>query len=394
MKILWIMGECPLPANTGGRIGIWQRIVHLSKNNEIYLNVTIDKPEETAAAGEILKYCKKVDFFPRRKKTLLFLAKCLFVPFPAISRWNQDMTENIRDTCRDNQVDYIIVDSPVMIDVLPNEIKKNYKVVLNQHNIDHLAIKSLAASARAPMKKLVYYYVAAQMKRYEEKMYSSDFVDLYTFVSSKDMEYFARTYQKRNLYLLPVGANIDEMPVENNSNNIMFIGKMSYPPNIEGVRWFVNNCWDWIRQSVPDAQLYIVGKEPDAEIIKACAERPGVHVTGTVPSVKEYYRKASLIIIPLFNGGGVKVKLLEALGYGKLVVSTSKGVEGTDFKHNEHLIVEEEKRKFAEYCIDILKTPEKYESMRKAALDKMRKQYSWDELMRNFENYLREGLIR
>lgn len=392
MKLIWITAECPYPANTGGRIGVWQRIIQLSKNNDIFLYTIIDDERERESETELLKFCRDVHFFPRNSKTPLFFLKCLFVPFPAANRWNKDMKREIDSRCENEKVDFIIVDFPQMAGVLSENVRKKQRIILNQHNIEHLVLKSLAVSFHHPIKRMIYSFVAAQMSRYEKRLYNKDFISLYTFVSSSDLDYFSKTYKKSNTYLMPVGANIEELPVENKSKDIVFIGKMSYPPNIEGVMWFLTHCWNRIMENVSDAHFYIVGKKPTEELVSACAEIPGVIVTGTVPSVEDYYKKASVVIIPLLNGGGVKVKLLEALGYGKLVVSTSKGVEGTIFNNKEYLVVEDDPDQFAEYCIEILNDPEKYEAIRKAALQKMREDYSWEGIVSSFEKYLRNEL--
>lgn len=388
MKILWITAECPYPANTGGRIGIWKRITELSKNNDIYLYSIIDDENEKNMKNEMLRYCKEVHFFPRRNKTLLFLFSCLFYPFPAVSRWNKNLKRDITTRCNEEKIDYVIVDFPQMVGVLSQSVRKSQRIILNQHNNEYVTLRSQARSLKSPIKKAIFYFTAFQMKYYEKSIYNKDFVKLYTFVSSEDMDYFTKAYKKTNTYLLPVGAEVDDQITQNDEKNIMFVGKMSYPPNVEGVKWFLDNCWDKIREKINGANLFIVGKEPSVEVVNSCAGRKGVHLTGTVPSVDEYYHKASLVIIPLLNGGGVKVKLLEALGHGKIVISTSKGVEGTDFKHNIHLFVEDEPEKFAQYCIDILDNPEKYDMIRKTAYQKIKDQYTWDKIIEKFEKLL------
>lgn len=388
MKIIWIINDCPYPANTGGRIAIWKRIEYMAKRNEIYLYTIIDDKQDRNGRDEMLKYCKEVRFYERRKVTPLFLLSCLFAPYPAISRWNRQMKQDIQRKYREEKIDYIIVDFPQMLGVLPGEVRNTGKIILHQHNMEYKVAGDIAKTIKNPVLKCIHSYSAARLKAYERSCYKQDYIWLYTFVSESDMEAFSRQYKKTNLYLMPIGADLNVLPVQAAAKNIVFIGKMSYEPNIEGALWFIENCWADVKRQVPEAALYFVGKDPADKIIKAAAGRTDVYVTGTVPSVEEYYQKAALVIVPLRTGGGVKVKLLEALGYGKIVVSTSKGIEGTSFQPQIDVAIADEPADFVHCCVDILTDPQKYEMMRQNAMDKIQNQYSWEAIVSNFENLL------
>ena len=92
-----------------------------------------------------------------------------------------------------------------------------------------------------------------------------------------------------------------------------------------------------------------------------------------------------MVVVPIFSGGGVKVKLLEALGYGKIVVTTKKGIEGTKFKNKKHLIATENSNVFAKECISIMNNPKKYEVMQKNVIQLMTEEYSWKSIINAFE---------
>lgn len=98
------------------------------------------------------------------------------------------------------------------------------------------------------------------------------------------------------------------------------------------------------------------------------------------------------MVVPVKNGGRVKVKLLEALGYGSLVISTSNGIKGTDFVPNEHLLIANIPEKYIEYCIEAINNPERFLNIRNTALKKMKNEYSWKTIVRNYENNLIEIL--
>lgn len=100
--------------------------------------------------------------------------------------------------------------------------------------------------------------------------------------------------------------------------------------------------------------------------------------------MRDYYEKASVVVVPLSHGGGVKVKVLEALGYGKLVVSTSKGIEGTDFVSNVDLVVADDAKEMVSKVKDALMNPERLKTIREHGCKKVYEIYSWTTIVNNF----------
>lgn len=105
---------------------------------------------------------------------------------------------------------------------------------------------------------------------------------------------------------------------------ILFVGSLFYA-NVEGIRWFCENVMPFI-----DCKLEIVGKGMEA--LKGELESEKIEVIGTVDSVREYYLNADLVVLPIFSGGGMKVKTAEALMYGKRLVATEEAIEGYEFR--------------------------------------------------------------
>lgn len=389
MKLIWITPESPFPANTGGRIGIWKRLLYLSKRNDIYLYSIIDKPDEMQYKNDILKVCKEVRMYPRYTFFKIKTA-CFFYPYPAISRWNRDMQRDIHLKCEKLKPDFVVVDFPQMYGVLDEEVRNKYKIVLNQHNIESETLLEIGKTTQNIFKRLIYQFVGKQMEKYEHNIYLNRDVCLYTFVSIHDKEKFEKKYNIHNTYLIPVGTEIEKYPLLVNSSSAMFVGKMSYLPNELGAKWLLNSIWDAVSKECKNAKLYLVGKDSDTVLIKEAAAFDNVIVTGEVDSIDEYYKKCNVVLIPIFSGGGVKVKLLEAMGHGKLVVSTTKGLEGTDFKPMIHILTADNEEQFIKLCIAALNSPENFERIRKNSYEKVIREYSWEIIINDFEKKLFE----
>jgi glycosyltransferase involved in cell wall biosynthesis len=134
---------------------------------------------------------------------------------------------------------------------------------------------------------------------------------------------------------------------------LLFIGKLDYHPNVDAVLFFCQTIFPLIRQVEPRAHLYIVGRDPPAEI-RALHTGTDVVVTGTVPDTTPYFNAAGIVIVPLRTGGGTRVKILEAFAHRKAVVSTTIGCEGLAVEQGVHLYQADTPRDFAARCVALM----------------------------------------
>jgi glycosyltransferase involved in cell wall biosynthesis len=126
---------------------------------------------------------------------------------------------------------------------------------------------------------------------------------------------------------------------------LLFTGTMSYEPNIEAVEYCASLILPAIRQEIPHARLHIVGADPNERVRRLACESVIVH--GRVPDMRPYYQRAQVAVVPLGQGGGTRLKVLEAAACGKAIVTTPIGVEGLDFHPGEDLLVADGAAEFA-----------------------------------------------
>lgn len=393
MKLVWLTAECPFPPNSGGRNVMWNKIKLMSKTNEIYLFSIIDSPEENIYKSDLEKYCKEVHLYTR-SKSLGTILKCIRYPFPFVSRWSIAMKNDIDIICDSMDIDYIMVEFPQMIGNLSDQAIARHNVILNQHNIEHLAFRDTAKGIANVLKKLVFNLTAWQMECYESDLYKSNKVFMYTFVSSADKKYFEEKYRVKETVLLPIGTELRESLCAKNQHNVVFVAKMSYAPNDTAAKWLLNNVWPLVKEEVVDARLYLVGKDPGQDLRELAERTQDCFVTGAVDSVEKYYDIANIVVVPILTGGGVKVKLIEALGRKKLVVTTVKGLEGTDFLPQEHVLASNNAKEFAGMCINGLLHYDEYLDMRLRAFNLVDSKYSWTGIIARFNDDLERRIVR
>ena len=390
MNFVVLSPEIPVPANTGGRICVYERLRYLSESNNVYFFSVTDTIVGDSVKMALGAMCKEVHFYNRssfihRISSMLNLWKG---PYACVSRTFYKMKKDIERCCHVNSIDYIIVEFPQMLGNISANLFTANNVILELHNIEYVTLKNLAESVSGYFKKTIYRIESNRLKKWEDSFYTQP-ISLFTFVSSEDKSFFESVYPHKNTYHSPIGANYS--PIQSDISkgyNIMFFGKMAYPANAEAAKWFAEEVFPRVQENIADACFYIVGKDPQDYLYELPQNNDHVILTGTVENVKPYYEKTSVVVVPLFHGGGVKVKVLEAMGVGKLVVSTTKGIEGTAFESGVNLLCADNAKDMAQILIDILKHPQRYEKIRLQALDTIKKQYTWKAIVDRFIFYI------
>lgn len=366
-----------------------KRLEQIAKTDSIFLFYPYDEDSELQYVDEFKKYCIEVHPYSRKKNRKYALINLLKFPYTVGSRNIAHMKKDIEICIRENQIDLINVEFPHMcVNIL--KINTCIPIILNEHNIEWQVYQNISKSQRNLIKKLIYSVDAFRLKSYERNVKKHLNFSKVTFVSVDDMKFSIenKLYSKEQSVLIPIGAdvrNIAETTVHE-GKIIIFVGKMSYGPNIEAVKWFVKSIMPIICNKIPNLCFYIVGKEPTKEVMRLSSD--SVVVTGMVESISKYYDIADLVVLPLKNGGGVKVKLLEAISYKKPIVATSIGVEGTEYAYNETIPISDDNVEFAEYCIDMLNGGF-YDEMEKAYNIFISK-YTWENIGIKYRTQLRD----
>lgn len=176
--------------------------------------------------------------------------------------------------------------------------------------------------------------------------------------------------------------------------DLVFVGKMGWPPNVDGAQWFVQSVLPLIREQRPECRLALVGQLPEEGIISLGQNYPNVTVTGTVDDVRPWLWGASAAIVPLRIGGGIRIKIYEAMAAGTPLVSTTIGAEGLPVEPSEHLLLADDPRAFAEACLRILNDREAARRMAARAHLFVRERVSWDHTAREVEELISQNGFR
>ncbi|MGY8679162.1 glycosyltransferase family 4 protein [Bradyrhizobium sp. UFLA05-153] len=176
-----------------------------------------------------------------------------------------------------------------------------------------------------------------------------------TFVCSElDRRYLAKLGMGERVQSVPNALPIpQEVPSQPGEPTVLYLGNYEYPPNVLAAERLISNIWPKIASRQPEARLVIAGNRPD--LIPAFSRKvPNVEYTGIVDDLSLLYRRSRVICCPITIAGGTRVKLVEAAGYGKPMVSTAIGAEGLGMTDNEEILIRDSDDDIANACVQLL----------------------------------------
>ena len=216
--------------------------------------------------------------------------------------------------------------------------------------------------------------------------------DVVTTVAEADAARLRALARGARIEVVPNGVDADRFitgsAAEQNEERIVFVGAMSYAPNIAAVQYFARQVLPLIRSDRPNAEFVIVGRDP-APSVQALAG-DGVQVTGGVDDVRPYMEEAAVVVVPMQSGSGIKNKVLEALAMERAVVATPLAVEGIAATPGEHLLVASGARELADGVLRLLADPDERRRLGRAGRRLVTDQYTWDACAATYETLWHE----
>ncbi len=159
--------------------------------------------------------------------------------------------------------------------------------------------------------------------------------------------------------------------------HVLFVGVLSYEPNRIAGEFLLEKIHPMLRSILPHARCTIVGRSPSRSMLDAALRDSSITLAGAVEDVRPYLAAADVVVVPLMQGGGTRLKILEAFAAQRPVVSTTKGNEGLRARSGEHLLLADDPQSIVAAIARLWLDAPLRESLTQAAYALVADEYSW-----------------
>jgi len=387
MKVLMLTPYLPFPLLTGGQTRSYNLIKRLySLGHEITLFCLIKSDHDRRYIGELEKYCREVKVFKRSEKPWtvnnIFKTGFSLYPFLVIRNWAKGEKEAIKEKIQQEKFDLIHAET---FYVMPHIPKTDIPILLVEQTIEHLVYKHFADEFKVPLIKQLLYIDVFKMKHWELKYWKQ--AKKVVAMSLEDLKAMTDEVKSLDVDIVPNGVDIEyfgeKIAQRSDTPVVLYLGNFTWLQNREAVDILVKKIWPKIKEKLADARLWIIGK--GAKDFFAKLETDSVRVD-EVSDVRAAYQQASILVAPIFGGGGTRYKNFEAFASGLPVVTTSIGIRGTDAKDEEEVIIRDSPQEIADAAIDLLTNPDLYKKLVINAKKMVRERYNWDPIAKKLSD--------
>lgn len=366
MRILVCVTAFPYPPRGGGYADVWRRIEAFVRLGHQVMMVNLYDPDgPRVPTREGLAYVDSVlsarySFAIKRspQRTVAQLLNMRRVPWFAATRV-PDSKEQVEldGIIRGFEPNLIWLDGPWFGELgLRVHRELGIPIAYRSHNVEHIYLRRQAAAASNWRNQVAWRLACVGVKRYQLRLMAQ--ASAVFDISLSDLEYWRNQGVTNGHWLPPLSELAIAAPSEERVvNDILFVGGLRTPNNLQGVRWLVQRVLPILKKHRPDVVLGIVGSYPDADLVTELADEPSVRTYYDVPDVTPYQFGARVLVNPVSVGSGIQLKMIDMLMTDAPIVTRSQGTSGFPASCIEQFEVADSEADFAAALLRCLDDP-------------------------------------
>lgn len=391
MNILFLSQVLPYPLDAGPKVRSYYVLRALAARHRVTLVTFTRAADPPDAFAHLRSFCHEVhpvSLQRSRVREVIHLGSSLVrnQPFLIVRDDLPQMNAALQEIVRANSFDAVHADQLSMAHyALRLEVPRR---VLDQHNAVWTIMERLAQNEPSMLKRLVIARDARLLIRHEQVTCAR--FDQVVTVTAEDRA--ALTFPDfppaAPVRVIPIcidPAQVPRIAFQPAARDLICVGGMFYPPNVDGMLWFAREVLPRVWQESPTTRFFIVGARPDPRLVSLARADERIVVTGYAPDTTEYLERAAAFVVPLRAGGGMRVKILDAWGWGLPIVSTTVGAEGISLTPGENILIADTPAAFAAACLQLIQDRELAERLADHGRRWVEIQYDWRSVYRAWD---------
>lgn len=353
MRILQISNKAPYPPNDGSSIAVYNMAKGFINNGaELHL-LTINTLKHYKNQEEIPKdFLEQSHYTAVDRDTAVTPIGALMNLFSSesffVSRFVfKEFEEKIIEKLKANQFDIVHLEGLFVAPYIP--VIRKYskaKITIRTHNVEHLIWDRLIENEKSAVKKKYLSIQNARLKKLELHILKE--ADGIVTITDYDKKVFEQLGIKTKAVVSPTGIVLDRYAINRSitkTNSVFHLASMDWMPNTEAVDWFLEKVWAKYLKNETNLQFTLAGRfMPDTYLKQS---EGNLKVIGSIDDNIQFYNEHEIMMVPLQSGSGMRIKIIEGMAMGKVIVSTSIGAEGIPVTHNENIIIADTPEEFA-----------------------------------------------
>jgi glycosyltransferase involved in cell wall biosynthesis len=386
-RILILTNRVPYPLNDGGSLAINAMLEgYIKAGWEVFL-FSMNTSRHFVPVDTLPSFYKEIGFETFDIKTDIRLVPTLknfFLsrkPNHAERFYDKGFGDRLKTIIDQFEPHLVQLESVYLATYLP-AIKEatNENIAIRLHNIEYQIWERLANEASS-FRKYYFKDLCSRIKKFEVNAWSE--ADILIPITDEDAAVVAQLLPEKKIIVAPFGIDISKVKSSKAFEGKWIgyhIGAMDWLPNAEGISWFLDNVWGDLHKEVPSFEFHFAGRNMPGSFEKY--EQDGVVCAGEVESAQQFIADKKVLIVPLRSGSGIRIKILEAMAAGKLVVSTSVGMQGiSGVVPGIHFLLAEEKEDFIRQIKWLMEHKQEAEVIARAGSELVRKEYDEEKIM-------------
>ncbi len=389
MLILWLGHNLAYPPKGGPLQRNYNLLKEAAKYHEVHALV-FDQPASRPpgvtpehCVEALLKFCAGVEWVPLPKDPLGIgrywrALGGVLTGEPYEFRWlrSKEMTRRLQGLVSRFRFDVIHADTLGLapyVSLIPSA-----GTVLNHHDIESALVRRRAISERGLLWRMFWTREAENLLAAERHW--CPLFDMNVVVSDDEGQLIRPFCQESDIRTVPNGVDINYFTPrpDPGGTRLLFCGRLDQLANKGAITFFFNSIWPQLSGRLKSLEIDVVGKNPPAWLCELSRKDPRVHVPGFVDDVRPYFQQATIFICPIKDGGGTRLKILDALAMGMPIVSTTFAASGLTLRDGTHLLIADSPEAIIQQIIRLLDDKALRQRLALEAVDVARKVYSWD----------------